>query len=83
MPVYAGQVLDRDSGVPLYQQVADLLRQRIADEQLTRLPSWRTIEQEYGVSRPTAEKALKILIDSGEAYVSPGKGTFTGPGPGR
>jgi len=75
--VYAGQVpVDHDSPVPLYQQVAAFLRERIAKEGLTRLPSLTTITQEYEVSRPTAESAVKVLVDAGEAIVVPGRGTF-------
>lgn len=77
MHVYPGHVpVDHDSPVPLYRQVADHLRERIDAEGLKRLPSLVTIQQEYEVSRPTAESAVKILIDEGRAYVSPGKGTF-------
>jgi DNA-binding GntR family transcriptional regulator len=79
MRVYAAHMpddLDPDSPVPLYRQLAERLRERIAEEGLTRLPSQRTLEQEYGVSRPTVEDALKILKDSGEVFVSKGKGTF-------
>jgi len=68
--------VDHDSPVPLYRQVADELRRRIAAERLTRLPSLVTIQQEYEVSRPTAEAAVKLLTDAGEAYIVPGKGTF-------
>jgi GntR family transcriptional regulator len=77
--VYAGHVpvdLDHDSPVPLYRQVADALRRRIADEKLTRLPSLLTITQEYGVSRPTAESAVALLVEAGEVVVVSGKGTF-------
>lgn len=79
MRVYAGHVqddLDPDSPEPLYRQLAGKLRERIAADKLTRLPSQRTLEQEYGVSRPTVEDALKILKDAGEIFVSKGKGTF-------
>lgn len=79
VPVYAGQMpvdLDRESGEPLYRQVAERLRTRIAAETLTRLPSLLTICQEYGVSRPTAEAAVKVLADAGEVEVVNGKGTF-------
>jgi len=62
--------------VPLYRQVAALLRERIAKEGLTRLPSLTTIQQEYEVSRPTAESAVKLLVEAGEAVVVPGRGTF-------
>lgn len=68
--------LDPDSPVPLYQQLADRLRERIAAEEMTRLPSWRTLSQQYGVSRPVVEHALRILKDAGEVFVSNGKGTF-------
>ncbi|MBO0804568.1 MAG: winged helix-turn-helix transcriptional regulator [Nocardiopsaceae bacterium] len=68
--------VDHDSPVPLYRQVADELRRLIHAENLTRLPSLAMIQQEYEVSRPTAESAVKILVAEGLAYVSPGKGTF-------
>ena len=77
LTVYAGHMaVDHDSPVPLYRQVAAELRRRIADEGLMRLPSLVTICQEYEVSRPTAEAAVKLLVDAGEAYVVPGKGTY-------
>ena len=68
--------VDHESPVPLYQQIAAELRRRIAEDGLTRLPSLLSIQQVFDVSRPTAESAVKLLIDAGEAYVSPGKGTF-------
>jgi GntR family transcriptional regulator len=75
--VYADQVpVDHDAPTPLYQQVAAFLRERIAREGLTRLPSLTTIQQEYEVSRPTAESAVKLLVDAGEVTVVPGRGTF-------
>jgi GntR family transcriptional regulator len=80
--VYAGHVpvdLDHDSPVPLYRQVADDLRRRIAADGLTRLPSLLTIQQQYEVSRPTAESAIGLLVDAGEAVVVSGKGTFVIP----
>jgi GntR family transcriptional regulator len=79
LSVYAGQVpvdLDDDSPVPLYQQVAALLRERIEKEGLRRLPSYTQIRQEYGVSRPTAESAVRLLVEAGEAVIVPGRGTF-------
>jgi GntR family transcriptional regulator len=73
--------LDPESPVPLYRQLAEKLRERIAAEGLTRLPSWRTLMQEYGVSRPTVEDAVKILKDAGEVFVADGKGTYVGRAP--
>jgi GntR family transcriptional regulator len=73
--------LDFESAVPLYRQLAGRLRERIARDSLARLPSLLAICQEYDVSRPTAEAAVKILVDAGEAEVVPGKGTYvTGGG---
>jgi GntR family transcriptional regulator len=60
----------------LYVQVATLLRLRIKRDGLTRLPSLSQIQQQYEVSRPTAESAVKILADAGEVVVVPGRGTF-------
>lgn len=68
--------LDRESSEPLYRQVAAHLRTRIAAERLTRLPSLLTICQEYDVSRPTAEAAVKMLADEGLVEVVNGKGTY-------
>jgi DNA-binding GntR family transcriptional regulator len=62
--------------MPLYRQVAAFLRERIERDGLTRVPSYTTICQEYGVSRPTAESAVKLLVDAGEAEIVPGRGTF-------
>ena len=82
LAVYAGQVpVDHESPVPLYRQVADELRKRIAAEKLTRLPSLLTICQEYEVSRPTAEAAVRLLVEAGEAIVVPGKGTYVTEAP--
>lgn len=75
-------MVDHDSPVPLYRQLAAELRRRIAAEGLARLPSWRTIMQEYDVSRVTAEAAVRLLVQAGEAYVVPGKGTWAGRPPG-
>jgi len=68
--------LDRDSPVPLYRQLADELRRRIAREDLTRLPSYLTLTQEYEVSRPVAEGAVKLLVAEGLVEISPGRGAF-------
>ena len=69
--------IDPDRAEPLYQQVAGFLRARIASGEITaRLPSLRTITQEYGVSHITAEKAVALLRDAGEVETVTGRGTF-------
>lgn len=58
--------LDLDSPVPLWQQLADILREGISSGQYTgRLPSAKTLAQEYEVSHKTSERALHHLVDEG------------------
>jgi DNA-binding GntR family transcriptional regulator len=72
--------LDRDSPVPLYEQLAALLRSAIDAGRLTgRVPSEPSLVQQYGVSRGTAGRAVQILVDAGYVRYSPGKGAFVIP----
>ena len=69
--------VDHESAVPLYVQVAAILRRRVkAGELRTRVPSLKTIAEEYGVSHITAEKAVQVLKDEGLVEVVVGKGTY-------
>ncbi len=69
--------LDHDSPVALYQQVADLLRARILNGELTgRIPATKDIAVEYGVAQGTAEKALSILRREGLIISAVGRGHF-------
>jgi len=73
--------VDHDSPVPLYIQVAGILRDRIASGELrSRVPSIKTIGQEYGVSHITAEKAIQVLKDEKLVVVAPGKGVYVATG---
>ena len=68
-----------NSAVPLYRQLADLLRARIADGALRdgdRLPSEAQLGEAHGVSRITVRQALAELEQSGVLVRAPGKGTF-------
>lgn len=70
-------MVDHDSAEPLYRQVAGMLRARIASGEITsRLPSLKTISQEYEVSHITAEKAVGLLRDEGLIVVVVGRGTY-------
>lgn len=70
-------MVDDQSPEPLYRQVAGILRERIASGDLTsRLPSLKTITQEYGVSHVTAEKAVALLREEGLVVVVIGRGAF-------
>jgi DNA-binding GntR family transcriptional regulator len=69
--------IDHDSSEPVYVQLADILRGQIADGVLTsRLPSVRTLAQEYGVSHITADKSLSVLKSEGLIVSVRGKGAY-------
>ena len=71
--------LDRQSKVPLSQQIAAILRAQIQSGEIPpgrALPSRKTIEQEYGVAAGTADKAVRILRDEGLVETSFGLGIF-------
>jgi DNA-binding GntR family transcriptional regulator len=59
-------VIDFESRVPYYEQLADILREMIKSRELTsRVPSIITLAQEFGISRRTAGHALQVLRDEG------------------
>ncbi|GAB3128910.1 GntR family transcriptional regulator [Streptomyces calidiresistens] len=64
---------------PPSQQIADELRQAIADGSLgpgARLPSERALAQEYKAARNTAARALQLLEEQGLITIEHGKGAF-------
>jgi len=70
-------VLDHDAPIPLHEQLADLLRQQIASNELTgRVPSILTLAQEHGISHRTAAHALTTLRDEGLIISVRGKGYY-------
>ena len=80
MPVDTWRVeLDRTSDVPLYQQIANLLRADIMDGTYppgSMIPAISTIIQETGCTHVTVRKGIDILEDEGLVIVRPGKGTY-------
>lgn len=66
-------------GVPLYYQLATLLRERIVTghyQKGEQLPPQLTLAKDYGVSRLTAREALKQLEGEGLIRQEQGRGTF-------
>ena len=64
---------------PRYRQAADHLAERIASGELpphTRLPSERSIAEQFGLSRMTARHAVEYLVRRGLVYRRPGSGTY-------
>lgn len=70
--------LNRDH-IPLYYQVQQILRKRIATKEITTevpLPTESELCDEFEVSRTTVRQAFAALINEGLITRIPGKGTF-------
>ena len=68
-------IIDHDSAVPVWRQVAVWLADQIKTAG-QRMPSESTIEQELGVSRGTVRHAYRFLADQGWVVIVSGKGAF-------
>jgi GntR family transcriptional regulator len=63
-----------------YVQVADDLQRRIAESEIsTKLPSERSIAEEYGVAYTTVRHATAVLRERGVIVTVHGRGTFVRP----
>jgi GntR family transcriptional regulator len=75
-----------DSPVPIYLQLAGLLRQRIARglwPRDHRLPSLEELMAEFGVARVTVRQAIDLLAREGLVSPQQGRGTFVTGAPKR
>lgn len=80
VPTFDRVGIDHDAEMPLYLQLAAILRDQIARGELTRrIPSLKTLTQRYGISHITAEKALAVLRDEGLIRTVIGRGTYVVP----
>lgn len=64
---------------PLWQQLANILRERIKAgdfEPGQTLPSESQLQQEHGVARGTVRTAMKALGEEGWTVTIQGRGTF-------
>lgn len=71
--------IDPIGEVPLYLQLAEILRGRITSGDIQPghpLPSLETLRQEYEVARGTAAKAVRVLVAEGIVRQVPGKGAY-------
>jgi DNA-binding GntR family transcriptional regulator len=74
-----GRRIERDAYEPAYVQLADILRERIAEGEFhagDRLPTEAELIHAYGLSPVTVRRAVKILVDEGAVTATPGRGTF-------
>ncbi len=71
--------IDHLTGEPAYLQLARILREMITSGQVAPrqpMPSIKSITQQYGVAKGTAEKALGVLRDEGLVVTVPGRGIY-------
>lgn len=72
-------MLNKQSPIPLYYQLAEQLKEQIQAGDLAvgdQLPPERELAQQVGVSRMTARQAVAYLVNEGLIEVKPGVGTF-------
>ncbi|MEO0544118.1 MAG: phosphonate metabolism transcriptional regulator PhnF [Pseudomonadota bacterium] len=70
---------ERKSGIAIWRQIADSLRQQIAAGRFSnddRLPAEFALAQEFGVNRHTVRAALQALGNEGVLESRQGQGTF-------
>jgi GntR family transcriptional regulator len=69
-----GVVIMREGPVAPWRQIAQIYRDKIESGELQagdRVPSIRTLAQEYGVATTTAQKVIEALRDEGLIVTSP------------
>src|SRR5579859_5052566 len=78
-PIHSLIALDRSSGMPLYRQICQRLREAILSGELsegTRLPTERALASELGVNRTTVMNAYNELASEGLIEGHVGRGTL-------
>ena len=71
--------MERGSGVALWRQIADRIRQGISDDSLAnqgKLPPETELAERYGVNRHTVRGAIAALVQEGVLRAEQGRGTF-------
>ncbi|WP_431874535.1 GntR family transcriptional regulator [Amycolatopsis sacchari] len=71
--------IDFEASLYPYQQLAGILRARVARGDWKPgkiIPSESRLVQEYGISRDTARRAIRVLVEEGLLFTVPQRGTF-------
>ncbi|HVB45256.1 MAG TPA: GntR family transcriptional regulator [Streptosporangiaceae bacterium] len=74
--------IDPEGDVPVYQQLAAILREQIETGQIPprrAIPSKKTLVQTYGVAPGTVERAMQVLKDEGYLKTVIGRGLYVVP----
>ena len=77
-------MLNEGSAKPYYEQIKEYILYQINNGALSahdRVPSERSLSEQFGVSRLTVSRALKELVLDGRLYTQVGKGTFVSEAP--
>ena len=77
-------MIDRDSGLPYYYQLMNIVQQHIETGQLKegqRIPSELEMSSAYRVNRHTVRQAIGELCRIGVLYKMKGRGTFVAKPP--
>jgi len=72
-------MLNGESPIPLYHQLADILLSKIRNGEYlpgTKIPSEHSLSKDYGIGRPTARQATDLLVRKGVLIRKRGSGTF-------
>lgn len=72
-------MIDPEGPVPLYEQLARILRGQIERGELQPdrpIPSVTQLQQTYGLARGTVLHAVQVLIDEGLVATVTGRGTY-------
>jgi DNA-binding GntR family transcriptional regulator len=75
-------MIDPLAGRPAYQQLADLLRDKIASGEYpprTPLPSAKTLSQQHGIAVGTVMRAFDVLRAEGLVRTVAGRGVWVLP----
>jgi GntR family transcriptional regulator len=71
--------IDHEGRLPVYVQLADILVERIRSGELVvgrTIPSEKTLQQDYGLSRGSVRAAVEVLRERGLVDTVPQRGTF-------
>lgn len=75
-------LLSNSSGKPIYQQIADQVKEQVCSGTLTAgeaLPSMRLLAKELRISVITTKRAYEELEKDGFLYTIPAKGCYVAP----
>ena len=71
--------IQHDGPVTPYRQLAGIIRARIARGDWApgqRIATEKDLVQEYGLARSTVRRAVAVLVDDGDVYTVPQRGTY-------